>query len=280
MSNLKSHSPLSASIISRRSLVAVLALGLSVAACAKPAKVTDKAWTKSGDDSKQIGHDIWDALLAKYVQPANDGVNRVAYAELKRADAATLKSYISAMQSVKISSYSRNEQFAFWVNLYNAVTVDIILDNYPIESIRKIGALGQGPWGKKLVTVEGKKLSLDDIEHGILRPIWKDVRIHYAVNCASIGCPNLAAQAFRADRLEAMLNQAASDYINHPRAFSAKDGKITASSIFDWYEDDWGNVAAVLAHARKHAKGDTAVMLAVAKEISGYDYNWSLNDMA
>jgi Protein of unknown function, DUF547 len=279
MSNLKSCRPLSTTQISRRSLVASLVLGLSVAACAKPAKIADKSWTKSGDESKQIDHNIWDALLAKYVRPAKDGLNRVAYADMKRADAATLKDYIATMQAVPISNYSRNEQFAFWVNLYNAVTVDVILDNYPIESIRKIGSLGQGPWGKKLVTVEGKKLSLDDMEHGILRPIWKDVRIHYAVNCASIGCPNLAPQAYRADRLEAMLDQAASDYINHPRAFTAKDGKITASSIFDWYQDDWGNASAVLTHARKYAKGDTVTMLSDAKAISGYDYNWSLNDI-
>lgn len=226
-----------------------------------------------------IDHSIWQQLLSNYVKVAKDGVNRVDYAALKKDDAAALARYLTALQAIDIANYPKNEQFAFWVNLYNAATVDVILKNYPLESIRDIGLLGQGPWKDKVLKVSGKALSLDDIEHGILRPIWKDVRIHYAVNCASIGCPNLAPQAYTAEKLEPMLEDAARAYINHPRGFTRVDGALTASSIFDWYVDDWGDQAAVLAHARKYASDKTKVILGTANEIDSHDYDWSLNDI-
>ena len=124
---------------------------------------------------------------------------------------------------------------------------------------------------------EGRDLSLDNIEHDILRATWKDVRIHYAVNCASFGCPNLAREAYTGARLEPMLEAAARAYVNHPRGFGGKRGRVVASSIYDWYRADWGSVEAVLDHARKYAEGPTAKLLEGADSIAAYDYNWNLN---
>jgi hypothetical protein len=263
--------------LGRQALLAAIPAVLMLAACSQPAGNADQKWLKVGTASETIDHIIWEQLLSKYVKASKDGVNRVDYAALKQNDAAALTRYLAALQAVEIEKYPKDEQFAFWVNLYNAGTVDVIVKNYPLESIRDIGLLGQGPWKDKVLKVSGKALSLDDIEHGILRPVWKDVRIHYAVNCASIGCPNLAPQAYTAEKLELMLDEAARAYINHPRGFARIDGALVASSIFDWYVDDWGDQAAVLDHARKYASNETKAILGQATEIDSHDYNWSLN---
>ncbi len=263
----------------RRSFVFGVGAALLLASCAPAAKQVDGNWATSGTKAEAINHDPWDKILTDYARPAEDGVNRVDYNGIKTKAAGELKAYLAALQGIKISEYPRDEQFAYWVNLYNAATVQVIVDNYPLESIRDIGLLGQGPWKDKFLTVEGKKLSLDDVEHGILRPIWKDVRIHYAVNCASIGCPNLALKAYRANTLEPMLEDAARAYVNHPRGFRKAKGKLVASNIFEWYQSDWGTEADVLAHARKYASPQTAALLKDAKAIDSYDYDWTLNDI-
>ena len=264
--------------MNRRNILTAIGAALLATACAPDAKLADSNWAVSGDETGPINHDAWDRLLSSYGRASEDGINRIDYKAIKTDADAELKGYIKALEAVAISQYPRDEQFAYWVNLYNAATVQVIVDNYPLDSIRDIGLLGQGPWKNKSVKVEGKALSLDDIEHGILRPIWKDVRIHYAVNCASIGCPNLALKAYRADSLEPMLEDAARAYINHPRGFADKGGKLVASNIFEWYQSDWGKQADVLSHARKYATGENAALLADAKRIDGYDYDWSLND--
>lgn len=264
--------------LGRRAVLGAIPSVLLLAACSKQANKTDRKWAQAGTAAETIDHGAWDRLLSRYVEVSGDSVNRVNYAALKQGDAATLKDYLAALQAVEIEKYPKDEQFAFWVNLYNAATVDVILKYYPLQSIRDIGLLGQGPWKDKIVKVSGKALSLDDIEHGILRAVWKDVRIHYAVNCASIGCPNLAKRAYTADMLEPMLEEAARAYINHSRGFARVDGALVASSIFDWYVDDWGDQAAVLDHARKYASDTTKAIIGTATEIDSHDYDWSLND--
>lgn len=265
-------------VLSRRAFVAAIPAVLLVQACSGKTGSADENWLTSGTSTASVDHSSWDEFLGKYVRAAPDGINRVAYAQVVKSNRGALSPYLEQLQKTIVSGLSRNEQFAFWVNLYNAATVDVILQKYPIKSIRDIGLLGQGPWGEKRLKVEGRDLSLDDIEHKILRPIWKDVRIHYAVNCASIGCPNLATKAWRADQLEPMLDAAAASYINHPRGFAMIDGSLVASNIYEWYEEDWGSPELVLTHARKFAAGQSAAMLATAKLIDSYDYNWSLNE--
>jgi hypothetical protein len=265
---------------SRRSFVSALPTALSLAACAKSSEESPGKWHAFGDRSSSVDHSAWDYFLGKYVHAASDGINRVAYSAVASADRQLLQDYLRQLQATAVNSLARLEQFALWINLYNAATVDLVVRSYPVESIREIGGvLNQGPWQKKLLSVAGSSLSLDDIEHTILRPIWKDVRIHYAVNCASLGCPNLAREAYRADRAERMLIEAAGAYVNHPRGFQELDGELVASSIYDWYEVDWGGQPQVLAHARTYATGESAAMLAAAPRIDRYDYDWSLNEL-
>lgn len=265
--------------LSRRHLLAAIPAIALAASCSKPDGQAGQEWQQSGKAKDTLDHSAWDRLLPRYVKKSADGVNRIDYAAFKKNDTAALKSYLDSLQAIKIEDYPKPEQFAFWVNLYNAATVDVILKNYPLQSIKDIGLLGQGPWKDKILKVSGNALSLDDIEHAILRPIWQDVRIHYAVNCASIGCPNLADKAYTAARLEAMLDEAARAYINHPRGFARKDGALVASSIYEWYLDDWGNEAALLDHARKYASEKTRAIIGDATKIDAHDYDWALNDI-
>lgn len=229
----------------------------------------------------QFDHSAFDALLGKYVSAGPDGLNRVAYARWKADGLAGLEAYIRSLEAADVATLSRDGQFAFWVNLYNAVTLRVVLRHHPVPSIRDIrlsGFLVPGPWREKLVTVAGRRLSLDDIEHGILRPIWRDARIHYAVNCASVGCPNLGLRAWRGEGLDAALDAAARAYVASPRGVQVKENGVMLSSLYDWYADDFGkDPAAVLAHIGRYAPPALAATLRSKPRIVGYVYDWDLN---
>ncbi len=231
----------------------------------------------------------YDALLARYVSASADGVNRVDYARwvANRADRAALDAYVAALENERPSTFARDRAFAYWVNLYNAVTLQVVLERYPVRSIRDIRSEGTGldprgligPWRTKRVTVEGRRLSLDDTENSVLRPTFNDPRVHYAINCASIGCPNLMARAWRAETLNADLDAAASAYINHPRGVSVSgNGEVRVSSIYRWFREDFGGSDAnVMAHLRRYASPELAARLQDADRIAGHSYDWALN---
>jgi hypothetical protein len=249
---------------------------------APKAELWDRWTAHDPASTATIDHSDWDGLLARYVMAGSDGLNRFDYKGVSPEDRNALKAYIGRLAAVPVSTYARPEQRAYWINLYNALTVDVVLDHYPVDSIRDIdispGLFSDGPWGKTLVTVEGTALTLNDIEHRILRPIWRDPRIHYAVNCASVGCPNLAAKAYTSANMEAMLDMAARAYVNSPRgARVGKDG-LTVSSIYVWFQDDFGgDDASVIAHLRHYADVPLKKALAGRTAIDAHAYDWSLN---
>lgn len=268
-------------------LVTVVFLWLIVGVTRVPAADAWERWTRFEETSTvAIDHSEWQALLATYLVPGTDGgPNRIDYARFagSEEDRDRLELYITALEGTDVESLNRNEQFAFWANLYNAATVRVVLDHYPVSSIRKInispGLFSTGPWGAKLVSVGGESLTLDDIEHRILRPIWKDPRVHYAVNCASVGCPDLPVEPFTGKTLEADLEAAARAYINSPRGARMERGGLRASKIYDWYAEDFGDSEAnVIAHLKVYAEGELADALETVTRIRGYDYDWSLND--
>lgn len=230
-----------------------------------------------------IDHSMWDKFLSRYVVSSPDGINRVAYGKVTTADKMVLHTYIQGLSRLSVSTFNRNQQRAFWINLYNALTLEVILDHYPVSTIRKInispGFFSSGPWGKKLLQIESEDISLDDIEHRILRPIWKDARLHYGLNCASLGCPNLQTKAFRAANTEGLLDKGAREYINHPRGVSFRDGRLTVSSIYHWFKEDFGgNDQGVIRHLMDFASPDLKGTLKNVTKISDDDYDWSLNE--
>lgn len=228
------------------------------------------------------------ALLARYVSLHQDGVNRVAYARWRAStgDMARLNAVIDALAAQRPSAMSRAVAFAYWANLYNAITLKVVLDRYPVDSIRDIRSEGVlfdpqaliGPWRARRVSVEGRRLSLDNIERDTLRPLVRDPRVHYAVNCASIGCPNLQPRAWSADTLEQDLDDAARAFVNHPRGARLVNSTLRVSSIYEWFKDDFGgNDAGVIAHLRRFAEPALRDQLAGVTRIGGHDYDWALN---
>ena len=236
--------------------------------------------------SATIDHRAWDDFLKKYVVATHpSGINRVTYGSVTPADQNALKGYLKALQNLPISTYNPAEQKAYWVNLYNAATVDLIIGRFPLKSIKDVnispGLFTRGPWGAKLMTVEGEKLSLDDIEHRILRPIWRDNRIHYAVNCASLGCPNLQPVAYTRENTETLLEKGAREFINHPRGITFKDGQLHVSSIYVWFQEDFGGDAAgLMEHWQRYADRALAEKLASYSGGLSHDYDWRLNGAA
>ncbi|MAP95662.1 MAG: DUF547 domain-containing protein [Ponticaulis sp.] len=260
----------------RRLVFTVLIVGLS----ALGGKFSSaQAQTQPIDDL----HAAWTEILSEYVIVSNDGINRFDYAALKasESDTAHLNTYITDLAARPLSSLPDDDQFAAWANLYNALTIQVIVENYPVESILDIrsGIFSSGPWKRKLITVEGKKLSLDNIEHDILRVRFDDPRVHYAVNCASIGCPNLGTSAWLAETLDQDLDAAARAYINHPRGVDLiSAGTFRISSIYDWYQSDFGGgKAGVLDHIRQYANEELQAKISKDARIEKYGYDWSLN---
>lgn len=230
-------------------------------------------------------HSAFDALLAKFARESRDGIVRVDYTPWKRshADRTSLRRYIDVLAAADPLNLSRDEQFAYWANLYNALTLDVVLAAYPVASIRKIKPtfLSLGPWKKMVVRVAGLDLSLDAIEQDILRKGWRDPRVHYSVNCASISCPNLPLRAWRGAGLSPALDAAARAYINHPRGVRFEGEALVVSSIYKWYAADFGGSdATVIRHLASFAAEPLRKRLNATARISRDSYDWSLNVIA
>lgn len=232
---------------------------------------------RDATSTQVVDHTPWGTLLAKHLVQSEDGVNRVAYNAFTDEEHASLKSYIIALEAIDVASIAPDVQLAFWINLYNAATVDLIIDNYPVSSIRDI----EDPWDSVVATVNGVALTLNEIEHGIIRPVFGDARIHYAVNCASIGCPNLSPEPFTGATLNQMLDAAATSYVNHPRGVRIEDDDLVGSKIYGWYREDFGkNRREVIGHLRQYASPALNAQLETFRKIDDYEYDWDLNDAA
>jgi len=244
--------------------------------------VLDQRWAKSDESSQfRVDHSHWQSVIDDYlITDTDSGVNLFDYSGLLDDGRDTLDNYIKQLVSINPLTLDRLEQKPYWINLYNAATVQLIIDNYPVASITNLGTnlLRSGPWDDNVVEINGTALSLNDIEHRIIRPLYDDYRIHFAVSCASIGCPNLAANVFTADGMEQQLDNAAAEYLNHPRGLNLKGDALQLSSLFKWYAEDFGDSqAAVLATLGKHTVGQVTALLSQFDGTPTYEYDWSLN---
>jgi hypothetical protein len=255
-------------------------------AAAPESKVIPFWQTSNENATATIEHKLWQNILDNYVSPCHEGASCFDYAKLLKneADRKKLQDYLNDLQSLDPRTYAKVEQKAYWINLYNALTVSVVLEAYPVESITNIhkGLFGFGPWNDVHAKVAEQELTLNNIEHGILRPIWQDNRIHYAVNCASYGCPNLDSQAYTAKNTEELLETGAKNYVNHPRGvtFKENDNQLILSKIYEWYKVDFGNSdESVITHLIKYANADLAERLKKFKGSISYDYDWKLNQL-
>ncbi len=239
-------------------------------------------WNKSNNtNATTIDHSAWQAILDDYLIIEHpSGINRVDYEGLAD-DKVLLEEYIQSLSIIDPRTYSKKEQMSYWINLYNALTVLLITENYPVTSITELGetTIAFGPWDDPVTTIVEKNLTLNDIEHRILRPIWQDSRIHFAVNCASIGCPNLQPDVFTSENLEELLTQGAIEYLNHRRGVRFEGDKLVLSSLFDWYAKDFGNnTQEVLISLSQYASVDIKQKLSSYSSDITYEYDWGLNE--
>ncbi len=220
-----------------------------------------------------LAHTIFGELLATHVQ---EGV--VNYAGFK-AQEKKLDQYLSVLENTHPDSLNRDEQFAFYINAYNAWTIKLILSGYPgVKSIKDLGSIFQSPWKKEIITIHGEKLSLDDIEHEILRPRFKDPRVHFAINCASKSCPPLISEPYRGSVLNTQLDQVTRDFLNTPGNYRLEGETLWVSSIFKWFAGDFNDDP--VGFYRMYAEGELKKQLDEKRErfkVRYLDYDWSLN---
>jgi len=220
-----------------------------------------------------VDHGVYAELLLRYVK--NGWVDYAGF----KADEGRLDQYLSVLEHVAPDGLDRDEQFAFYINAYNAWTIKLILSGYPgIKSIKDLGSFFQSPWKKEFVRIHGKILSLDHIEHDILRPRFRDPRVHFAINCASKDCPPLLPEPYRGDRLDEQLTRVTVAFLNQPAHSRLEGRQLWVSSIFKWFAEDF--TPSVVDFYLKYARGELKQNLQVGRdriELRYLDYDWRLN---
>jgi hypothetical protein len=190
-----------------------------------------------------------------------------------------LDSYLDELATLDPNQLSRDARYAFYVNVYNAWTIKLILSAYPdIESIRDLGTLLKTPWEKPIVQLATGTFTLDDIEHKILRPQFEDPRIHYVVNCASISCPPLRSEPYTAEKLNDQLEDATRLFLNHPDNYRLEGSHFYVSRLFKWYGEDFNNDA--IGFYLNYANEDLKARLQAAGRtlsVKYLKYEWGLN---
>ncbi len=242
-----------------------------------------------------MSHSQWNQLLQDHVRMGPRGQqSQVDYAAMKRNE-AVLDEYLARLAAVSTSNFaawSDDSQLAFLINAYNAWTVKLILSRYPkIDSIKDIGYFWSSPWKKSFIPLLGENRSLDDIEHKLIRGTarYGEPRIHFAVNCASIGCPALANRAYKAETLDSQLETATRNFLSDRRRNGISKGVLLVSPIFKWYVQDFSKgwqgarslreYLAIYAKALGLSDGEKAQLISGSLAIDYSKYDWALNDV-
>lgn len=253
----------------------VLTILLSSACASTLVNVLNKKVKPVESSSTPIQHDIWDSIL-------NDHVKKDGTVDYKGIIAVRdqFDTYIKLLENnhPNEKNWSRDESVAYWINAYNAFTVQLIMDNYPVSSIKDIkGGITfvSSVWDQKFITIEGHEYDLNNIEQGILRKYYKEPGIHFAVNCASISCPPLANFAFTADQLQDQLDQMTRSFLADPSKNIITSDHLQLSKIFNWYKSDFSDGQSLKEYINRY----TDVEVDPKAKISYLDYDWGLNDV-
>lgn len=221
-------------------------------------------------------HQLWNELLKSHVKP-NGQVDYKGFIREK----PKLEKYLNLLSenAPDRKSWSKNEQLAYWINVYNAFTVKLIVDFYPTKSIRDLGPKIKIPlikdvWHYKFFKIAGVEMSLDEVEHSILRKEFEEPRIHFAINCASVSCPPLLNEAFVAANLENQLTRVTTTFINDPARNKISSQSAQLSSIFSWFKGDFTKKGTLIEFLNRYAK----VKLSPNARITFMEYNWNLNE--
>jgi hypothetical protein len=259
---------------SKAAILVLAFLGIAaVMAVPRPASAADPDYS------------LWQTLLSRYYNPVK-GMN---YKALKANDAATLEQLRQRMAQVDVGSLSKKEQLAYWINLYNISTVAVVVDGYPVDSIRDLSTdpiIRLNVFKKDSVQTRQGKMSLDAVENDKIRAGFHDPRIHFAINCAAVSCPPIRPEPFVGARVDEQLDDQARKFLNGPHGVRfEKDGSdlvLHVTKILDWFTDDfekWGGGR--IAFLRKYMPPDKQKRLDAARgnvELEFDDYDWKLND--
>ena len=231
--------------------------------------------SQAGADST-VDNRLYAELLGKHTRGG-----LVDYAGFK-TEHPKLKAYLAYLAEINPDDLSRDDAFAYYINLYNAATIDLVLENYPgIDSIKDIGGFFNNPWKIEFITLKGKKVHLDHVEHEILRPTYKDPRLHFAVNCASLGCPPLHAKPFEGVTLDASLDKLTRQNMADPAHTRLEGDDLYVSKVFDWFGEDWGGKEDKVAFVRKYSSPEQAAeidQLGGSLDLKYSAWDWTLND--
>ncbi len=241
-------------------------------------------WLALGGTAAGAEFDHFHALYGKVLrQFVTNGL--VDYAALKKQpqDLNAYLDKLAAVSETQFNAWSQSEQIAFLVNLYNAATLKLIIDHYPIESIRKIGWLLKGPWDQEVVRLFGNKTTLDHVEHGLLRKKYNEPRIHFALVCAALGCPPLRQEPYLASSLDAQLKEQGAQFISNEskNRVDLKKRTVYLSPIFKWFNQDFEKKSgSVVKFVAPYFSGEAReALLKGGFRIRYTDYDWSLNDV-
>jgi len=243
---------------------------------AAPAAKEIKFWNDFEPTSQlKVDNSSWQSILDKYLDTSHaSGIHRFNYAAVSSTDKALLASYIAQMQSMEPRQLNRARSKAYWFNLFNAAVVYEILDKEARESVRE---LGNRLWRSNRFNISMQKMSLDDIEHGILRPIFDDPRVHFGFIAGTIGAANLPAQAFSAENVEDLLEANTRTFLSQPRGVRTNGEELILSTVFKWYRTDFGqNIAEVKNFIKQYVSPETAELIDNTQYVN-YQYDWSLN---
>ncbi|MEM9857613.1 MAG: DUF547 domain-containing protein [Bacteroidota bacterium] len=220
-------------------------------------------------------HSPWTNLLKQHVTP--EGL--VRYSDFKREE-KKLDNYLKTLseKAPNPEKWSREEQLAYWINVYNAFTVKLVLDHYPVESIKDINLVNipfvSSVWQKKFFSIGGEKMNLDHVEHSILRKEFNEPRIHFAINCASFSCPKLLNEAFLPKKIEEQLQHQAVSFINDKQRNKIDESSVRLSKIFKWFKKDFTKEGDLIGFVNKYSK----IEVGRGVRVNYLDYNWKLNE--
>ncbi|GAA4831464.1 DUF547 domain-containing protein [Algivirga pacifica] len=225
--------------------------------------------------STPVDHSSWSRLLQKHVQE-NGRINYEGFKE----DEQAFQEYLDLLREnhPNPETWNEAEQLAYWLNAYNAFTIELILKNYPLKSIKDINTVNipfvHSPWTIKFIEIQGKKYSLDNIEHDFLRKEFEEPRIHFAIVCASISCPNLRREAYTAQQINQQLQEEAIAFINDPSKNKIGKNEVQLSKVFSWFKGDFTKNGSLINFINQYSK----IKIEEGAEIDYLDYNWALNE--
>ncbi len=222
-----------------------------------------------------VNHEVWADLLGKYI--TTGGVNYAGF----KSEENRLDQYLKMLEDTDTDKLPRNEQYAYYINAYNAWTIKLILSGYPgVKSIKDFGTILKSPWQKKLVRINGAVITLDDVEHNILRPRFKDPRVHFAINCSAASCPPLRPEPYLGHALDQQLDDSTRSFVNDESSHRLEGNTLYVSRIFKWFSEDFNENP--LGFYFQYAEGALKEKLTAQKDtiqVKYLNYDWSLNDI-